>query len=62
MTNIFIGNKEYFSGISKINFEGPDSDNPLSFKYYDENKMIGGKSMKDHLRFAVCYWHTFCGT
>ena len=62
MTKTFIGNKEYFSDISKIKFEGPDSDNPLSFKYYDEHKIIGGKSMKEHLRFAVCYWHTFCGT
>jgi xylose isomerase len=62
MTNIFISNKEYFSGIPKIKYEGTGSDNPLSFKYYDENKMIGGKSMKEHLRFAVCYWHTFCGT
>ncbi|MDG1707591.1 MAG: xylose isomerase [Emcibacteraceae bacterium] len=62
MTNTFIGNKEYFKGIPQIKFEGAGSDNPLAFKYYDADKMIGGKSMKDHLRFAVCYWHTFCGT
>ena len=62
MTNTFIGNKEYFKGIPKIAFEGSKSDNPLAFKYYDEDKLIGDKSMKDHLRFAVCYWHTFCGT
>ncbi|MDG1437820.1 MAG: xylose isomerase [Emcibacteraceae bacterium] len=62
MSNIFIGNKEYFKGIPKIVFEGPKSDNPLAFKYYDEDKLIDGKPMKDHLRFAVCYWHTFCGT
>ncbi|WND03575.1 xylose isomerase [Temperatibacter marinus] len=61
MTSPFIGNKEYFKDIGKIQYEGPTSDNPLAFKYYDENKIVGGKSMKDHLRFAVCYWHTFCG-
>lgn len=62
MTKTFIGDKEYFSGISKIKYEGAGSDNPLAFKYYDEGKKIGDKTMKDHLRFAVCYWHTFCGT
>ena len=38
------------------------SDNPLAFKWYDEKKMIAGKSMKEHLRFAVAYWHTLCNT
>lgn len=52
----------YFEGIDKIKFEGKDSDNPLAFKYYDENQVIGGKTMKEILRFSVCYWHTFCGT
>ena len=52
---------EYFKGIEKIKFEGKESRNPLAFKWYDENKMIGGKTMKEHLRFAVAYWHTFCG-
>ena len=60
--NYFIGNREYFPGIQKIRNEGPESDNPLAFKHYDENKVIGGKTMKEHLRFSVCYWHTFCGT
>ncbi len=60
MTKTFIGDREYFKGISKIQFEGGESDNPLAFKFYDENKMIGGKTMADHLRFAACYWHTFC--
>ncbi|SVA03877.1 uncharacterized protein METZ01_LOCUS56731, partial [marine metagenome] len=50
---------EYFNKISKINFEGSTSANPLSFKYYDENQMVLGKTMKEHLRFATCYWHTF---
>ena len=62
MTSTFIGDKEYFGGISKIAYEGPRSDNPLAFKHYDADKMIGDKTMRDHLRFAVCYWHTFCGT
>nr|NQU94217.1 xylose isomerase [Bacteroidota bacterium] len=53
---------EYFKGIEKIKYEGHDSRNPLAFKWYDENKMLGGKTMKEHLRFAVAYWHTFCGT
>jgi xylose isomerase len=57
-----IGEKEYFPGIVKIRFEGRDSDNPLAFKFYDENKVIAGKSLKEHLRFAIAYWHTFCGT
>src|SRR6516225_9194225 len=60
--SIVIGNKEYFSGIGQIKFEGPGSDNPLAFKWYDENKIVGGKKLKDHVRFAVCYWHTFCNT
>ena len=50
---------EYFNKISKINFEESKSSNPLSFKYYDENQMVLGKKMKQHLRFATCYWHTF---
>ncbi len=52
----------YFSFTEKIKFEGPGSDNPLAFRYYDENKVVAGKTMKEHLRFAVAYWHTFCGT
>jgi len=57
----FIGNKEYFPTVKKINYEGMNSDNPLAFKFYDQNKVVAGKSMKEHLRFAVAYWHTFCG-
>ncbi len=56
------GSKEYFPGIGQIKFEGRESDNPLAFKWYDENAVVAGRTMKDHLRFAVCYWHTFCGT
>ena len=60
--NVIVGDKEYFPGIQKIKFEGKDSDNPLSFKYYDPEKLVNGKPMKEHLRFATAYWHTFCGT
>jgi xylose isomerase len=59
---VTLGSKEYFPGIQKILYEGKDSRNPFAFKYYDENKKVGGKTMKDHLRFAVAYWHTLCGT
>lgn len=54
--------KEFFPAIGKIPYEGHDSDNPLAFKWYDENRKIAGKPMKEYLRFAVCYWHTFCNT
>lgn len=56
-----IGNAEYFKGIGKIQFEGKESDNPLAFKYYDENRVVAGKTMKEHFRFAIAYWHTFTG-
>jgi len=58
---VYIGAKEYFPGIGKIGFEGRDSDNPLAFKVYDAHKKIGDKTMAEHLRFAVAYWHSFCG-
>jgi len=56
------GDREYFPRIKKIQFEGSDSKNPLAFRFYDESRKIGGKSMKDHFRFAVAYWHTLTGT
>ena len=49
----------YFPKIKKIKYEGPDSKNPLAFKWYDENEIVAGKTMRDHLRFSVVYWHTF---
>ena len=52
---------EYFSKIPEIKFEGEESTNPFAFKFYDENKKVLGKSMKEHLRFATCYWHTLLG-
>ena len=60
--SVTIGEKEYFRGIGKISYEGPESTNPLAFKYYDENRIIAGKPMKEHFRFAVAYWHSFCNT
>ena len=60
--SITTGSKEFFPGIGKIKYEGPQSDNPLAYKWYDENRIVGGKTMKEFLRFAVCYWHTFCNT
>ncbi|MGE4568001.1 MAG: xylose isomerase [Bacteroidales bacterium] len=57
-----MGNKEYFKGIGQIQFEGPKSKNPLAFRWYDANKVVAGKTMKEHLRFAMAYWHTLCGT
>jgi xylose isomerase len=57
-----LGDKEYFKGIGQIRYEGKDSDNPLAFRYYDASKKVGKKTMEEHLRFAVAYWHTFCGT
>lgn len=56
------GKKEYFKGIRAIRYEGPESDNPLAFKFYNPNKKVGRKTMQEHLRFAIAYWHTFCGT
>ncbi len=57
-----IGTKEYFKGIKKISYEGKESKNPLAFKFYDAKRKIGKKTMEEHFRFAIAYWHTFCGT
>ncbi|MCU0473922.1 MAG: xylose isomerase [Bacteroidales bacterium] len=58
---IYKGKKEYYPGIRKIEYEGKKSKNPLAFRWYDPEQKIGGKKMKDHLRFAIAYWHSFCG-
>jgi xylose isomerase len=50
----------YFENIPAIKFEGSDSQNPLAFHHYDPDEKVLGKSMRDHLRLAVCYWHNFC--
>ena len=59
---IVTGEKEYFKGIGQIKYEGPESDNPLAFRWYDENRVVAGKKLKDHLRYSCAYWHSFCGT
>ena len=50
----------YFNNIEKIKFEGVNSKNPLAFKYYDADRIIAGKKMSEHLKFAMSYWHTMC--
>ena len=52
--------EQFFNNVSTIKFEGPNSTNPFAFRYYDENQLVLGKTMKEHLRFAACYWHNFC--
>ena len=52
----------YFPEVPKIAFEGPKSKNPLAFKHYNPDEVVEGRSMKEWLRFSVCYWHTFRGT
>jgi xylose isomerase len=59
--SVLIGEKEYFKGISQVAYEGPQTDNPLAFRWYDADRVVAGKTMKDHLRFACAYWHSFCG-
>jgi xylose isomerase len=58
---IVLGDKEYYKGIGQIQFEGANSDNPLAFKYYNPEQLVAGKTMREHFRFAIAYWHTFCG-
>ena len=52
--------KEYFPGIGKIQYEGPESKNPMAFHYYDAERVVAGKKMKDWMRFAMAWWHTLC--
>lgn len=59
---IVTGATEFFKGIPAIKYEGLQSDNPLAYRWYDETKVVAGKPMKDWLRFAVAYWHSFCGS
>ena len=57
--SVILGDKEYFKGIGQIPYEGPGTDNPLAFRWYDENKVVAGKTLKEHLRFSCAYWHSF---
>ena len=59
MANVLLGDKEFFKGVGQIKFEGLESDNPLAYRWYDENRVVAGKTLKEHLRFAVAYWHSF---
>ncbi|MCI4667941.1 MAG: xylose isomerase [Bacteroidia bacterium] len=59
---VLIGKQEYFPQVSSVSFEGHSSSNPFAYKFYDPARVIAGKSMKDHFKFAVAYWHSFCGT
>ncbi|GGF66915.1 xylose isomerase [Wenyingzhuangia marina] len=61
MSKLTIGNKEYFPGIGEIKFEGKDSKNPLAYKYYNPDQVVAGKTMREHFKFSIAYWHTFCG-
>ena len=61
MSSIITGDKEFFKGIGQIGYEGPESDNPLAFRWYDENRIVAGNTMKETLRFACAYWHSFVG-
>ena len=53
--------KEFFENVPKVMYEGPESKNPFSFKFYQPEEMIGGKTMREQLKFALSYWHTMCG-
>jgi xylose isomerase len=57
--SVITGNKEFFKDIPQVKFEGIESDNPFAFRWYDENRIVAGKPMKDYLRFACAYWHSF---
>ena len=59
---VIIGQKEYFKNLNEIKYEGKDSDNPLAYRYYDKDKIVLGKKMKDHFKFAIAYWHSFVNT
>ena len=51
---------DFFADIPQITFKGPDSDDDLAYRFYDKDRVVLGKRMEDHLRFAACFWHTFC--
>jgi xylose isomerase len=59
--SIITGEKEFFKGIGQVKFEGHESDNPLAFRWYDADRVVAGKTMAEHLRFACAYWHSFNG-
>ena len=60
--SIVTGEKSYFDTVGKVEFEGRESDNPFAFKYYNAGQVVAGKTMAEHFRFAIAWWHTLCGT
>src|SRR5882724_3746883 len=60
-TTVTLGSKTYFPNIGPIAYEGPESSNPLAFRHYDANRVVAGRPLSGWLRFAVAYWHSFCG-
>tara|TARA_B100000963_G_scaffold346284_1_gene351326 strand:- start:4382 stop:5707 length:1326 start_codon:yes stop_codon:yes gene_type:complete len=58
---IVTGDKEFYKGVGKVNYEGKESDNPLAYKYYNPDQLVMGKTMREHFKFAIAYWHSFCG-
>ena len=61
-TRITVGQQEFFKGIGEVKFEGKDSRNPMAYRWYDEKAIVAGKPMKEFLRFACAYWHSFNGS
>jgi len=59
---VLTSSRVYFKNIGQIKYEGPSSDNPFAYRWYDEKRIVGGKTMKEHLRFACAYWHSFVGS
>jgi xylose isomerase len=62
MSKILIGEKEYFKGIGEIQYEGLGSNNPMAFRWYNPEQIVAGKTMNEHFKFAMAYWHTLCGS
>ena len=58
---ILTGNKQYYKGVGSIQYEGKASDNPFAYKYYNPDQIVAGKTMRDHFKFAIAYWHSLCG-
>ena len=58
---IITGDKEFYKGVNKINYEGKESDNPFAYKYFNPDQLVMGKTMREHFKFAVAFWHSFCG-
>ena len=59
---VIIGKKEYFKNLNEVKYEGQESDNPLAYRYYDKDRMVLGKTMREHFKFAIAYWHSFVNT